>query len=1334
MRRWIKRIAWTVAAVIGTPVLAALLLYASADTGLGRSAIESLVSFFSGGDVTIAGLDGSFPYTPRVGHVEIRDAKGVWLTADGVAVEWSPWGALSGNIQVTSARAARIRVLRLPVSSSTDNTPATTRYEIGSLIVDRADFAAGLIGHPVSIALRARGHYTNGRDAQWVLSAVQLGGTGHYDSEGLLNANTITAKFDVREPVHGLLAGLAGLPDLGPLTIAARIDGPRQAEVLDTTIYAGDSVATAKGSLDLIGRTADLNVIAHAASMAPRPDLSWEIVAFDGRVHGSFARPEAQGRLSIDALKVAGASVQAIEGDLSGNGGAVRFAGEADGVRLPGRAPGMLASAPLKFSVDARLDGKAPVVAVAATHPLIALNGTATLAEHTTANASLKLARLAPFAGIAGIDLDGDAALSAQMDLQPSGNNFAVNGTINGAGPSLLSRLLGRGAQIALVATTDKTGFAVKQAHIASKTVTLDANGAQRNAVLDFSYRATMLDVSQLAKEMVGRFTSQGRIWGTPQKFSATANAQGTLATKGYATGPVTVALDAQNLPSRAQGTLEVNGRLDTAPLRLSALFDPRGADTHHVELKTLTWRSLQAAGDLVIPHNVRAITAHTQFRIGQLADVAMLIGQKMEGAVQGVLDIAPEGGRTVARIKANASALAIQTIKAGSLTAEGRIADPFGKPDLSLSLKAGGLSLAGATGDASVQADGPLNALHVSADGNFKHQSDAIPLTADATLDLTNSKATLAILQTDYRGAPFRLTAPAHVDFAGGFAVDRLQIASKNALIDISGRIAPALSLDVSLRNASPELIRIFVPSLDAEGSISGDARLSGSLDAPSGTVAVQANNFHLRGAASGLPPATITANGTLHGQSMTLVARIDAGKKVHLSLNGTVPLQESGTFDLKADGTTDIQVINPMLAANGRRVRGAITLDGHFTGNLANPRASGTATLTDGTFVDLQQGIRVKDVTARVEATGDTVTVSELTGHAGNGTISAHGTVALWADGIPVALTVTLQRARPIATDLFTADLDANLKVTGNLRDTLTLSGTAHVDNGEINIAESYPPEVAVLDVRHSRAQPAPPPPPKPLGINLDLAITTTNQIFIRGRGLDAQASGTLAVKGSSSSPIVTGGFTMRRGSFNLGGQTLDFNSGKITFDGQSINGSFDPALDFDAQSTSGSVTAKLQVTGHASAPIIVLSSNPTLPQDEVLAHLLFGQSVAQLNAVQLAQIAQAFAAIGGIGSGFNPLGSLRKSLGLDRLAVGSSTSGNGAAIEAGKNFGNVYVGARQDTGGGTQAVVQVDLTEHLKLQSTVTAVASAAPTQPTATPQENGTAVGVIYEFEY
>ena len=83
------------------------------------------------------------------------------------------------------------------------------------------------------------------------------------------------------------------------------------------------------------------------------------------------------------------------------------------------------------------------------------------------------------------------------------------------------------------------------------------------------------------------------------------------------------------------------------------------------------------------------------------------------------------------------------------------------------------------------------------------------------------------------------------------------------------------------------------------------------------------------------------------------------------------------------------------------------------------------------------------------------------------------------------------------------------------------------------------------------------------------------------------------------------------MRRGTISLAGTTLTFTRGKVGFDGTGVTGKIDPTLDFAADSTAGSVTATLGITGYASKPIITLTSVPELPQDEVLAHLLFKRS---------------------------------------------------------------------------------------------------------------------------
>jgi translocation and assembly module TamB len=310
--------------------------------------------------------------------------------------------------------------------------------------------------------------------------------------------------------------------------------------------------------------------------------------------------------------------------------------------------------------------------------------------------------------------------------------------------------------------------------------------------------------------------------------------------------------------------------------------------------------------------------------------------------------------------------------------------------------------------------------------------------------------------------------------------------------------------------------------------------------------------------------------------------------------------------------------------------------------------------------------------------------------------------------------------------------------MALTGGVKSGMTLTGKAQVTSGEINLPDNFPPDVAVLNVRR-RGQPPPPPPPRQSSVKLDLAVRTTGPVFVRGHGMDAEMSGAIRIGGTSGAPAVAGGLQLTRGTYTVAGQTLDFTSGRIRFDGTGLRGRLDPSLDFTAQTVSGGVTATLAITGYASAPKIALSSTPQLPQDEIVAHLLFQQSVKQLTPLQLASIAQAAAAMGGIGGGFNPLGAVRRTLGLDRLSVGSVQGGAGGTqsqttVEAGRYVThNVYVGVKQNLSGGTQTQVQVDITRRLKAQATLSAGTSTATTQGN-TLQDNGSSIGLSYQFEY
>jgi translocation and assembly module TamB len=253
-------------------------------------------------------------------------------------------------------------------------------------------------------------------------------------------------------------------------------------------------------------------------------------------------------------------------------------------------------------------------------------------------------------------------------------------------------------------------------------------------------------------------------------------------------------------------------------------------------------------------------------------------------------------------------------------------------------------------------------------------------------------------------------------------------------------------------------------------------------------------------------------------------------------------------------------------------------------------------------------------------------------------------------------------------------------------------------------------------------------PPPPAKPWPIALDVTLIAPDQVFLRGRGITAELAGRVHLGGTAADPKPQGGFTLRSGRVSLAGQTLNFTAGRVSLDGRLP---IDPTIDFTAVAQGSSVIATLEVTGTASRPRIALSSVPTLPQDEVLAQLLFHQSAASLGPLQIAQIATGLAQLtdlGGAGA-FDPIGSVRERLGLDTLSVGST------ALEAGRSIARgVTIGARQSVSGtGTQATVRLDLARGLRLEADV-GVAPPVPSTVTQGAAPTGNQVALTYEFEY
>jgi translocation and assembly module TamB len=224
----------------------------------------------------------------------------------------------------------------------------------------------------------------------------------------------------------------------------------------------------------------------------------------------------------------------------------------------------------------------------------------------------------------------------------------------------------------------------------------------------------------------------------------------------------------------------------------------------------------------------------------------------------------------------------------------------------------------------------------------------------------------------------------------------------------------------------------------------------------------------------------------------------------------------------------------------------------------------------------------------------------------------------------------------------------------------------------------------------------------------IGLDITVDAQEQVFIRGRGLDAELGGKLKISGTADQPMIDGELKLRRGDFNLLSRRLAFQSGKVTFSGgKEIN----PVLDFTATSKLQAADVTVTVGGTATHPAIGLHSSPELPQDEILAQLLFGKASGALSPFEAVQLAQAAAELTGIGGGAGTLDKFRKTLGLDRLDIQSGEGTTGPSLSAGRYVTrNVFIGAKQGTDTkSSAATVEIELTPNLKLETDVGADAN-------------------------
>lgn len=1320
----------------------------------------------------------------RAAAITLGDGKGTYAEIRDLAVDWSPLRLLTLSFEADRISASTVSLLRLPEKKAGAETTTSggsfslpVEVHVGSLAIPELFVSGALAGRDQRIVVSGHGDAT-GESIALKLSASEKDRPDARVAADIAfnpDANELRLEATVAEPKGGVLAGLLKLPNDPAVSIRLTGDGPlsqwkgRLSAALD-----GTETLRIDGRHDLAANglhTLALNGGGTFDALMPPPlrplfagqtgiDIT---AAFDGT---DMLRIE-KGAISTGALTLAAAGTVSASGandldvTLAGKGGPIDFRWPlADGevraliegadISLKGEAKAAVLSADARLASAALPAGRIEAIHLSAHSDAFDVANRSgrldvTVETGATAFADANLDRL----------VKGPAKLAATLDVSPQTVAFdpatlesaSIGGTLSGSyglesrEADVNFRLFALPAVLppALAGKVDTTiglsgrlrqagDGALEVSGLEVKSGTLEAGGdvSLSGGKLDATLSGKVLALGKLLADASGEAAFDLAASGPLDGLDVSAKVASSGATlSGRTLNDLVVTLKGKAVPDSPSGDLTATGALDGQAINVRAsVASENGRITVPVLEAEIGPNTLKGA--LTLAQNFMP-DGTIRFDFPDIGLLAAMAGQKAAGDLAGQVEIATTNGKTSATIEATGSKLSRDT---ASVT----------KPTVNLAVSdLADLAVTGTVKAAAVAAgENRLEALKLdfsrqgqSTAFDLAGRFDNAPLTVEGKLLQDGGLAVaLDAFEAAPRRIPLKLAKPTTIRIADGAAVlDGLTIRAGSGSVAVTGKAGEALDLAVRLDALPAALANTFAAGLDAGGAIGGTVAVKGKAAAPVVTYALDwkgAATSQTRGA--GIGPLDISASGDFADNRVKLDTVLSGDGGLSFRGGGTVGIGGATPLALKFDGTVPFGLLQGQLSAQGFVLTGNAAVDLSIGGTAAAPAITGSITSGGARLVDVRRNLAVENLDIRITMDGKQAVIQTLSGKlASGGQLSASGTVGIDpASGFPVDVAIRLGDIAYVDGTLVAANVAGDLTLKGPVS-SLALAGKVRINKANITIPQKLPASLSEIDIKHRNA-------PADVqrmtadvqreqdggngearGIGLDLVIEAPEQLFVRGRGINAEMSGTLKITGTSSNPVVSGGFELKRGRMEILTRRLDFTSAHIGFAGGLV-----PTVDLVAASTAGTTEITVTVAGLASNPTVTFASSPSLPQDEILAQLIFNRSMSNLSAVQIAQLASAASQLAG-GRSTGLLDSLRSKLGVDDLDITTDAEGR-AAVSAGKYLNDrTYIELKQDPEtNGAKAVINLDVGRGLKLRGEAGSGGSAG--------------AGIFYEKEY
>lgn len=1093
-------------------------------------------------------------------------------------------------------------------------------------------------------------------------------------------------------------------------------------------------------------------------------------LALRASVSGPLRQPHGNIELQLKELEAKGCRAGAVENKLQltplgptwpdFSGLRISLEGFADDIVCLDGDP--LPEKRLDWALKGRMDGAEQLsldsLTIDGRHSHLKADGQYHLADMKGALAAeLNVAHLAPVTRYAGQELPGSAHI--ELKLAGDGRSRSAAGSVHAVlepasgFPAVAAAFLGDQTKLSMDFDLENgRRLKVPALKITSPVFQLNAQSSVDLSAKELNADWRLL-VPQLApltqavgKTMGGNLEVRGRAAGPFHDFKSTTTIEGSkISFDTLVLEKFLFKADAAGLPKAPEGKMSLEVDKKAAKIKGSTDFSLKG---RQATVKNFSLISPGAifAGDLTGDIEKKLFKGKINGQIKDLAALGEFLRQPMSGS--GAVNVEFIPGKKGQDIKLEVKGTGISTpfLKTQTLMLAASLRNIFEAPAGSANIQIKDLE----------RSELKLKSFTFEASGNAGEMKFQGAAAGHAISSFNFKTRGLAVLRSDSRGLrlekfdgtfdkyPIQLFQPLNVRMASEQAtLEKLDIGFGRGRLESSGSIGQrAVRLGVDLKDFPLELSSTFKgPALAGSAQVS--LRLSGDTSQPRGDVDLRLTDVRLEDSQyKDAPPLTLTGSARLQPGMLDLSASLLGLTEKPATLEAKVPVRLSlrpYDFTVPKDGrvagrlnfNANLAKLITIFPLDGQMLAGNAAADLDLQGSVNAPELRGVVALSNGLYENYSLGMVLKDWTVRIRAAGRHLTIEQFSANDGSGgSIQASGSLQVDAGKrFPVDVHIVLSKATLLHRSDVTSMFAGSLAIAGALND-LKVQGNVQVGPAEIQLPERLPPEMTELEVieihgeRDSKPRPARQRQPNtgsPMKVALDVKVDLPRRIFVRGWGLDSEWEGKLAITGSARQPTLVGSLSSVRGKLDFLSKRFDIKKGSITFYGASPPM---PHLNIVAESKIKDITALVTFSGPASNPEMNLSSEPSLPSDEILARVMFGRTAANITpsqALQLAMLARSLSTGGG--SRLDFMSRTRKFLGLDALEFNSSEEGfSKGTLGVGKYLTEgVYLNLQKGVGQGSdKASVEVEVTPNITVESEVGS--------------DSSSGIGVNWKYDY